>query len=94
LLQIVTVFGATFLVFSFFWGLYTLYVWYRHRAAEGFSTVILLQLLMGSLIMISLGIIGLYLARIYDEVKNRPRYLVADATRIAPEVNAQSASEL
>jgi hypothetical protein len=49
---------------------------------------------MGSLIMISLGIIGLYLARIYDEVKNRPRYLVADATRIAPEVNAQSASEL
>jgi hypothetical protein len=30
--------------------------------------------------MISLGIIGEYLARIYEEVKHRPRYVIASAT--------------
>jgi glycosyltransferase involved in cell wall biosynthesis len=86
-LQLVTVCGVAFLVFSFLWGLFTIYVWYRQRAAEGFSTVILLQLFIGSLIMISLGIIGLYLARIYDEVKRRPRYLVAETIGITLEVD-------
>jgi hypothetical protein len=38
--------------------------------------VILLQLIIGSAIMFGLGTIGLYLARIYDEIKARPRYLI------------------
>ena len=42
----------------------------------GFPTVILLQVLIGSCCMVSLGIIGLYLSRIYDEVKRRPRFLI------------------
>jgi glycosyltransferase involved in cell wall biosynthesis len=49
------------------------------RAVSGFATVILLQLIVGSLLMISLGIIGEYLARIYEEVKGRPRYLVRES---------------
>ncbi len=47
-------------------------------AAGGFSTVILLQLFIGSCTMISLSIIGLYISKIYDEVKARPRYLIKD----------------
>ncbi len=54
----------------------TLYMYFAHRADPGFSTVILLQLFIGSAIMISLSIIGLYIAKIYDEVKARPRYLI------------------
>jgi dolichol-phosphate mannosyltransferase len=54
----------------------TLYMYFAHRANPGFSTVILLQLFIGSAIMISLSIIGLYIAKIYDEVKARPRYLI------------------
>ena len=45
-------------------------------ALSGFTTVILLQLIIGSAIMFGLGTIGLYLARIYDEIKARPRYLI------------------
>jgi hypothetical protein len=35
--------------------------------------------MIGSFLMISLGIIGEYLARIYEEVKGRPRYIVAES---------------
>ena len=59
-------------------GIQTLMNYFLGRAADGFSTVILLQLFIGSGIMISLSIIGLYLAKIYDEVKGRPRYLVKE----------------
>jgi glycosyltransferase involved in cell wall biosynthesis len=46
-------------------------------AVDGFTTVILLLLIIGSFLMMGLGIIGEYLARIYDEVKYRPRYIVS-----------------
>jgi dolichol-phosphate mannosyltransferase len=46
------------------------------RGIEGFSTVILLILILGSIIMFSIGIVGNYLARIYEEVKHRPSYLI------------------
>lgn len=78
LLQLVTFFGLVFLAFAVLLGVYTVLVWGSGRAVTGFTTVILLLLIVGSLLMISLGIIGLYLARIYDEVKARPRYIVAE----------------
>ncbi len=80
LLQLVTLCGLFFLAFSLIWAAYTLSFWFAGRAVEGFTTVILLLLVIGSLIMISLGIIGLYLARIYDEVKGRPRYVISETT--------------
>jgi len=49
------------------------------RSVSGFATVILLLLIIGSLLMLSLGIIGEYLARIYEEVKRRPRYVVTSS---------------
>lgn len=79
-LQFVTFAGGIFLVFSTFLGGQTLYLKLTGRAVSGFATVILLELIIGSCLMISLGIIGEYLARIYREVKARPRYLVSQAT--------------
>lgn len=46
------------------------------QALTGFSTVILLQVIFGSLILLALGIIGNYVARIYDELKQRPHYVI------------------
>lgn len=45
-------------------------------AAEGFTTVIALQLMIGGILMMSVGVIGIYLQKIYEEVKGRPRYLI------------------
>ena len=78
-LHLVTFAGVVFLGISVLLGLQTLYLKLAGRAVSGFATVILLQLIVGSLLMISLGIIGEYLARIYEEVKGRPRYLVKES---------------
>lgn len=78
-LHLVTFAGVIFLVLSVLLALETLYLKLTGQAVSGFATVILLELIIGSLLMISLGIIGEYLARIYEEVKGRPRYLVRES---------------
>jgi glycosyltransferase involved in cell wall biosynthesis len=82
-LQFVTVAGLFFLMFSIAFGIYTLVLQVAGKSVSGFATVILLLLIIGSLLMISLGIIGQYLARIYEEVKQRPRYVIASSTEPA-----------
>jgi polyisoprenyl-phosphate glycosyltransferase len=75
-LRIVTILGAATLVFGFAVGTEAFIGWLRGRAVSGFTTTITTLLILGSLIMISLGIIGEYIAKIYDEIKARPSYLV------------------
>ncbi|MBO9680889.1 MAG: glycosyltransferase family 2 protein [Acidovorax sp.] len=76
-LHFITIFGVIFFGFSVLLGAHTLYMKWTGMAITGFTTVILLLLIIGSSLMIGLGIIGEYLARIYDEVKHRPRYIVS-----------------
>ena len=76
-MQCVTWAGAAFLAFAIILGIQTLVRYFTGHAVEGFTTVILLVLLTGSIIMISLGVIGYYVARIYEEAKRRPRYIVS-----------------
>jgi len=68
--------GMIFLAFAVILGIQTLYNYIAGYAVSGFSTVILLMLITGAMLMLSIGIIGVYVARIYDEVKQRPRYVV------------------
>lgn len=75
-LQIVTVLGGVFMAGAIPLGIQTLYNWFSGIAVSGFTTVILLLLIVGSVLMLSLGIIGTYIANIFEEVKDRPRYLV------------------
>jgi len=76
-LHLITIFGVLFFAFSVMLGMHTVYMKLSGAAINGFTTVILLLLIIGSSLMIGLGIIGEYLARIYDEVKQRPRYIVS-----------------
>src|SRR6266540_2827970 len=82
-LHLVTFAGVIFFVFAVGLGIQTLYLKLAGRAFTGFATVILLELIIGSLLMISLGIIGEYLARIYEEVKGRPRYIITESIDLA-----------
>ena len=75
-LQIVTLNGLILLVIAILLTIRTLYVYFINAAAPGITTVIILLLFIGSMLMISLGIIGFYIGKIYDEVKHRPRYII------------------
>lgn len=79
-LQLVTLLGVLFLMGALLMGVWTVYVWISNQAMSGFSTVILLQLINGSIIMISLGVLGRYIANIYQESKRRPRYFISETT--------------
>lgn len=79
-LHLVTTAGLVFGVFAVLLGAHTLYRWFAGMAVEGFTTVILLLLFMGSVIMLALGVIGLYIAQIHKEVKRRPRFIVSKRT--------------
>ena len=76
-LHMVTVMGIVTLIVAVVFGVISLVQKIMGVAQPGFTTVILLLLLIGSFLMISLGIIGYYLARIYDEIKGRPRYIIS-----------------
>ena len=76
-LHIVTVLGLIMLAVSVVLGIIALVQKISGVALGGFTTVILLLLFSASVIMISLGIIGYYIARIYDEIKGRPRYIIS-----------------
>lgn len=76
-LHIVTVLGVVTLLTSLVLGVIALAQKIAGTALGGFTTVIILLLFLGSLIMISLGIIGYYVGNIYEEIKDRPRYVVA-----------------
>ncbi len=77
-LHIVTVMGIAMFALSAGLGIQTLYMKFSGAAVSGFATVILLLLFIGSVLMVSLGIIGVYISRIFDEVKRRPGCVIED----------------
>ena len=76
--HIITLMGAIFLCFALLLGVNSLVQWFGGEAVTGFTTVNMLLLMIGSMLMIGLGIIGEYIAKIYDEVKGRPRFVIAE----------------
>lgn len=79
-LQLVTVMGVASILGSVVLFVQTLVRYFMGTSVEGFTTVILLILIIGGFIMLSLGVIGHYIARIYEEVKGRPKYIISQVT--------------
>ena len=76
-LRFVTGLGIAITIFSFLmigFYLYLFIIW--GRVAPGTTTIILLLLFLFGTLFFVLGIISEYLVRIYEEVKNRPTYIV------------------
>lgn len=78
-LRISTIMG---IIVSFFTIIYMIYVFIKTiligEPVQGFPTIIIIVLFLGGVQLLSLGIIGEYLGRIFYETKNRPVYLIAE----------------
>ncbi len=80
-MHVITLIGVIFGIFAVVMGIQTLVNYFSGSAADGFTTVILLVLILGACLMIGIGIIGFYLSKIYEEIKRRPRYIISEYTK-------------
>lgn len=77
-LQIASYFGLFSAVVSFAALLYVLYIrLFTSTSVTGWASVMAAVAFLGSIQLFTLGIIGSYIARVYDEVRQRPLYIVA-----------------
>lgn len=90
-LQIITWLGLAVFFSSLILGANSLAQKLQGEALEGFTTVILLQLFIGSILMISLGIIGYYIAKIYEAIQDRPRFIIEHSTEDVSQTKEQEA---
>jgi glycosyltransferase involved in cell wall biosynthesis len=94
-LRVVAAAGFITLLFAAGLAVEALWRYLSGHALTGFTTVILLQLILGGLLLTSVGVIAVYVAEIYDEVKKRPVFLVrkraSGVDRASAEVPVQRA---
>ena len=69
--------GFFFLLISLGIGLYVIHAFISHTEVAGWASLILSIWLVGAMLMISIGTVGLYIAKIYEEVKHRPLYNIS-----------------
>jgi len=77
-LYITVVAAVGFFIGAVILAVQTLFNYFSGRAVSGFTTVILLLLIMGSVLSLSLAVIGAYISRIFDEVKARPTFIISE----------------
>ena len=69
--------GFLFLLISLGIGVYVIHAFISHTEVAGWASLILSIWLVGAILMISIGTVGLYIAKIYGEVKHRPLYNIS-----------------
>jgi dolichol-phosphate mannosyltransferase len=81
-LQFATLLGFLFSLIAFLAIPLTIVARYAEIYERGVPTTIVIVLLLGGIQLITVGIIGEYVGRIYDEVKHRPLYVVRDRVNV------------
>ena len=88
-LRVIIWIGFLLSVFAFLGIIYIIISLFTDTSVSGWVAISILALTLGSLQLISLGIIGEYLGRIYGEAKRRPLYLVRERLGFAPEYDGE-----
>ena len=83
-LKLALVVGLGFLLLAAAEAVYVASFWItgrQHRLVPGWSSLMFMVLIVGAALMIAVGLVGIYVGYIFQEVKRRPVYLVRDAER-------------
>jgi dolichol-phosphate mannosyltransferase len=92
-LRWVTLFGLSIFALSLLVGAWVVYVrLFNDRAVQGWASLMVIVLFMGGANLIAMGVIGEYLARIFDEVKRRPLYVVREAAGLEARTDPRPSS--
>lgn len=75
-LRLIAVIGFVLCLFSVVMAVISLIDWIKGNNVPGYTTSLLVSLIMGGITLLSLGIIGEYIGKIYMETKKRPRYII------------------
>ena len=75
-IKVITSLGFFIFFVSFVVLIYSLIRFFTGHTVQGWTTTVLSVWSIGGLMMISLGVIGEYIGKIYLETKNRPRYII------------------
>ena len=57
-------------------NLFLIYYIFSSNIPEGWTSIATIQLIFGSVNLFFLGFLGIYIAKIFDEIKSRPKYLI------------------
>lgn len=77
-LRVATFLGAVTVLSGVGYGVYVLIDRLTGGSPQGFAALALMEIVFAGMILLVLGVIGEYIGRIYDEVKRRPVYVVAE----------------
>ncbi|WP_018664892.1 glycosyltransferase family 2 protein [Heyndrickxia acidiproducens] len=75
-IRLITLIGLFTFLSSSIAGIYALYAKFFGHADEGWTSIIISIWLLGGFMLTSMGLIGEYIGKIYQEAKQRPRYTV------------------
>lgn len=70
--------GLFFILMSILNAIYVVHAFFNHSAVPGWSSIMLSIWLIGGCVLLSIGIIGIYIGKIYIEVKERPLYNISE----------------
>ena len=80
-LRVVTITGLLIFIISLIMSAYVVWLWlFTDNSLPGWSSIVLPMYFLGGIQVLFIGIVGEYLGKVYEEVKNRPRYIIEKHT--------------
>lgn len=86
-IRVLSCVGALIALGGAFYSLLIVYAWYtKQTPVAGWAPLMIIQMVIGGMIMLMLGIIGEYVVRVYDNLKDFPLFIVEESPAAASEV--------
>ena len=85
--------GFVLLAFAVVYSLFAVFVYLRQETVPGWTSILISVLMLGAVQLLCIGLLGEYVARIFDEVKDRPLYLVQSDTSDSESEKCETAED-